>query len=157
MAGDRLAVHLLYEPNQDDLTRLQDQLDPGISLTVGPDIPAGGEIEILVTGRAGRDHLAAYPHLRALIIPWAGVPSAWRDLIPAEFPHLTVHNLHHNAPVVAELTMALLLAATKFIIPFASFIWFSHAENAYMNDQINRIDTVYEHLLNYESIIPVVL
>jgi phosphoglycerate dehydrogenase-like enzyme len=34
-----------------------------------------------------------------------------------EFPGITVHNLHHNAQPVAELVMALLLAAAKGIVP----------------------------------------
>ena len=28
----------------------------------------------------------------------------------------------------------------KYTIPFASFVWFSHEENFYMNQEINRID-----------------
>jgi UDP-MurNAc hydroxylase len=30
----------------------------------------------------------------------------------------------------------------KFVIPFASFVYFSHAENSYLNDSINDIETV---------------
>lgn len=118
MAHNRLAVHLLYLPRDDDLAILQAHLDPAVSLTVGPDLPAGVDVDILVTGRVTAEQLAACPHLRALIIPWAGVPASWRELIPAASPQLTVHNLHHNAAPVAELAMALLLAATKFIVPF---------------------------------------
>jgi phosphoglycerate dehydrogenase-like enzyme len=32
-------------------------------------------------------------------------------------PHLAVHNLHDNAPAVAEFTLALLLAAAKHLVP----------------------------------------
>jgi UDP-MurNAc hydroxylase len=32
--------------------------------------------------------------------------------------------------------------APKYVIPFASFIYFSHRENGYLNDSINDIDTV---------------
>lgn len=35
----------------------------------------------------------------------------------------------------------------KFVIPFASFVYFSHEENFYVNDEINKIDKVME-LLN---------
>jgi UDP-MurNAc hydroxylase len=45
----------------------------------------------------------------------------------------------------------------KYIIPFASFIWFSHSENCYMNDEINKIQDIYEYLLNYDTVVPVVL
>jgi phosphoglycerate dehydrogenase-like enzyme len=34
-----------------------------------------------------------------------------------EFPHISVHNLHHNAGPTAEMAFTLLLAASKFIIP----------------------------------------
>lgn len=30
----------------------------------------------------------------------------------------------------------------KYTIPFASFVWFSHEENFYMNDEINKIDEI---------------
>lgn len=33
-----------------------------------------------------------------------------------------------------------------YTIPFASFVWFCHEENFYMNDEINKIDFVYNHL-----------
>ncbi|HZY42405.1 MAG TPA: NAD(P)-dependent oxidoreductase, partial [Anaerolineae bacterium] len=56
------------------------------------------------------------PTLRALIIPWAGLPDVTRELA-LEFPHVAVHNLHHNAAATAEMAMALLLAAAKCIVP----------------------------------------
>jgi len=117
-ATSRLAVHLLYTPREEDLAILQENLDPALSLTAGPDLPPSCRVEILVTGQVTTDQLAACPHLRAIIIPWAGVPASWRDFIPADYPHLTIHNLHHNAAPVAELAMALLLAAAKFVLPF---------------------------------------
>ncbi|MGO4889905.1 MBL fold metallo-hydrolase [Anaerobacillus sp. MEB173] len=30
-----------------------------------------------------------------------------------------------------------------YVIPFASYVWFCHEENSYMNDSVNRIDDVY--------------
>ena len=32
------------------------------------------------------------------------------------------------------------------IIPFASFIYFSHVDNAYMNDQINKIRNIEQFI-----------
>jgi hypothetical protein len=44
----------------------------------------------------------------------------------------------------------------KYFIPIASYVWFSHEENFYMNDSINTIDKVYEFsLLN--KVEPIVL
>jgi phosphoglycerate dehydrogenase-like enzyme len=51
-----------------------------------------------------------------LVIPYAGLPDATRTLLQG-FPHLAVHNLHHNAALTAEMALTLLLAAAKFIIP----------------------------------------
>lgn len=111
-----LNVHLLDLPEDNSLPLLQRHLLPGIHVTTG-DLPPGADVHILVGGRPTREQFAASPHLRAVVIPWAGLPGSTRDLI-AEFPHVAVHNLHHNAAPVAELTLSLLLAAARFVVPF---------------------------------------
>ena len=46
----------------------------------------------------------------------------------------------------------------QYVVPFASFIWFNHAENFYMNDEINKVGDVVEHLrAKFTSVTPVVL
>ena len=60
--------------------------------------------------------MTASPNLHALIIPWAGLPEVTRDLM-RDFPHIAVYNLHHNAAPVAEMAVALMLAAAKLVIP----------------------------------------
>jgi phosphoglycerate dehydrogenase-like enzyme len=55
-------------------------------------------------------------NLRAVIVPWTGIPSETRDLL-LQFPQIAMHNLHHNAAPVAEMTITLLLAAAKRVIP----------------------------------------
>ena len=47
--------------------------------------------------------------------------------------------------------------SAKYIIPFASFILFSHEDNFYMNDHINKIGNVEQFILNETSSIPIVL
>ncbi len=111
-----LNVHILDLPEDNSLPLLQGQLLPGVHVTVG-ELPPEADVHILVGGRPTREQFTASPHLRAVIIPWAGLPGSTRDLI-AEFPHVSVHNLHHNAAPVAELTLSLLLAAARFIVPF---------------------------------------
>jgi phosphoglycerate dehydrogenase-like enzyme len=54
--------------------------------------------------------------LRALIVPFAGVPAKTRELL-SEFPGVAVHNLHHNAAPTAETAVGLLLAAAKSLVP----------------------------------------
>ena len=107
-------VHLLSRPDEVALATLKSQLVSDVVLTFGEEVPA--ETRILVGGRPSLRQLSA-PHLHALIIPWAGLPVETRELMH-DFSHLTIHNLHHNAAPVAELTLALLLSAAKFIVPF---------------------------------------
>lgn len=111
-----LLVHLARPPAPAALTQLQASLRPGIGLTVGPDLPQPAEYHILVDGRPTREHLLASPNLSALVVPWAGLPEATRDLM-GEFPHIPVYNLHHNARPVAEMAITLMLAAAKTILP----------------------------------------
>ena len=110
-----LSVHILNPPDPGALALLQSLCDPEIWLTSGePSAPA--DYEVLVTGRPRLEHLTTSPNLRLLIIPYAGLPSATRDLLQ-DFPGLAVHNLHHNAALTAEMAVTLMLAAAKFIVP----------------------------------------
>ncbi len=86
----------------------------GARFTTGPDVSA--DTELLVAGRPTRDQLAASDALHTLLIPWAGLPPATRDLL-ADFPHLKVHNIHFNAPMVAEMAVGLMIAAAKRMLP----------------------------------------
>lgn len=115
--GAVLSVHLLYPSHDEEmLSRLAAELDPGVHLTSGPELPQPARYDVLIAGRPQREHLVASPNLHTLIVPWAGLPEpTWRLML--EFPHIAVHNLHHNALPVAEHTIALLLAAAKFIAP----------------------------------------
>jgi phosphoglycerate dehydrogenase-like enzyme len=112
----RLSVHLLHPPEPDPLAHLRAQLDPDVHLTLGPELPAPAEYHVLVAGRPRHEHLAASSHLHTLVIPWSGLPESTRELMLG-FPHVAVHNLHHNAATAAEMAVALMLAAAKFIVP----------------------------------------
>ena len=93
---------------------LSTALDPAVQVTQGEEIPP--ETEILVAGRPSRAQLSS-PNLQALIIPWAGLPHEMKAILP-DFPHISVHNLHHNAAPVAETAVSLLLSAAKLTIPY---------------------------------------
>ena len=45
----------------------------------------------------------------------------------------------------------------KFIIPFASFVRFSHKDNHYMNDQMNRIENVEKFIHEKTNSVPIIL
>jgi phosphoglycerate dehydrogenase-like enzyme len=115
--SNELSVHLLY-PHYDEerLSQLAAELPGGIHLTSGPDLPEPARFQVLVGGRLQREQIVASPNLHSLIVPWAGLPESTQQLM-LEFPNISVHNLHYNALPVAEHTIALLLAASKFIVP----------------------------------------
>ena len=110
-----LSVHLLNDPDPQAFDLLQHGCDPSIFFTTG-EPSASASYEVLVAGRPRLEHLTSSPKLRLLVIPYAGLPAATRELLQ-DFPHLAVHNLHHNAALTAEMALTLLLAAAKFIIP----------------------------------------
>lgn len=112
-----IRVHLSYPPAAADLAFLQSQLHPTVQLTVGRDLPNPAEFEILVNGRPSNEELTASPNLHTVIIPWAGLPEVTAVRLQ-EHPHLKLHNLHHNAPIVAEGMLMLLLGVARLAVPF---------------------------------------
>jgi phosphoglycerate dehydrogenase-like enzyme len=112
-----LRVHINHERLKGQLHKLRTELDESIQVTSGPDIPEHADYQVLVDGNPSRDELAASPYLRSLVVPWAGVSEAVREMV-MQYPRVDIYNLHHNAAPTAETAMALLLSAAKFIIPF---------------------------------------
>ena len=74
-----------------------------------------GDYEVLIEGRPDVALLNA-PSLRALIVPFAGVPLSTLELLKAR-PEIAGYNLHHNAADTADMALALLLAAAKQVVP----------------------------------------
>ncbi len=111
-----LVVHFCQPPQSEHLALLVGLLDPGVTITAGAEIADGAPIDILVCGRPRREQVAASPGLRSLIIPFAGLPDETATLL-ADFPGISVHNLHHNDAATAETALGLLLAAAKAILP----------------------------------------
>lgn len=113
-----LHVHVHRPPREAELLRtFREWLSPQVHLTLGPEMPAAPAYHILVAGRPTRAQLEASANLRAVIVPWAGIPEETLALL-REFPGIQLHNLHHNAAPTAETALALLLAAAKHIVPF---------------------------------------
>ncbi len=83
-----------------------------MQLSTGPRV--GREADILVSGRPQSGDLEPAP--RMLLIPYAGLPEKTRSLL-LERPGIRVHNIHHNAASAAEMAIALLLAASKMLVP----------------------------------------
>lgn len=112
-----LRVHF----NRIDFTKYSDEfrslLDPDILITEGKTIPSPADYEVLVYPTPSREWLEASPVLKAVVIPWAGIPEKTLALMRG-FPDISLHNLHHNNYNTAEFGFSLLLATAKFIIPF---------------------------------------
>lgn len=109
-----MKVHLTSRPDASSLAVLQEGLLPEVELSDGPE-PVPGTA-VLVNGRPSREQLDGLPELRALVIPFAGLPAVTADLL-RDYPQLPVYNLHHNAIPTAEMALALLMAATRSLIP----------------------------------------
>lgn len=114
-------AHFLYEPSEffhvftgEEKAQMEGLLHPDVQVTWGQEVAETAVI--LIGGRPTLEQLSM-PNVRALIIPWAGLPTQTGDLL-ADFPHVAVHNLHHNAAPVAETAVTLLLAAAKLTIPY---------------------------------------
>lgn len=129
----RLRVHILHPPPEDALTHLHVHLDPSICITTGSE-PLLPDVDVLVHGRPSPEQLALCSQLKALIIPYAGVPAETRTLLLEIHSALPVYNLHHNAAAASELALALLLAAAKTLIPvdrkFREHDWRSRYDGA---------------------------
>ena len=112
---DDIRVHLLHPPPERALRHLQTLIAPSIQLSIGSDnIP--GNLDLLVAGRPSHELLKSQAALRALVIPYAGVPAETRSLLLDHFPDLSVFNLHHNAVAASELALALFLSAAKTLL-----------------------------------------
>jgi phosphoglycerate dehydrogenase-like enzyme len=110
---------VLSPSEQLDLAELHASLDPGIRVTAGAPLPEPATFHVLVAGRPTLAQLQASPNLRALVVPFAGLPEETSALLdPANgLDHVAVYNLHHNTVPTAEMALALLLAAARLIVP----------------------------------------
>lgn len=108
----------LYPRKADEIAwqLLLDNLGPEVYIQTGEKIPEPAEYEILIAGRPTIEQMEASPKLHTVLIPWAGMPEETAKLM-ARYPHIHVHNLHHNAVATAETALMLLLAAAKHIVP----------------------------------------
>jgi phosphoglycerate dehydrogenase-like enzyme len=114
-----LKVHLHNERELTFIGNLKRLLAEGIDLTWGDSLPRPPEYDILVSGVPDKEAVEASPNLKILIIPWAGLPRATRELMLG-YPRIDVHNIHHNALPAAEMAFTLMLASVKNIIAIDS-------------------------------------
>lgn len=113
--SEKIEIHWLTKFNDEHFQRLRALLDARLQLTMGETIPEGARPHVLITGFPPREHLEENGRLQAMVIPFAGVPSPTSKIL-ADFPDLAVHNIHHNAVPVAEMTVALYLAVARKLL-----------------------------------------
>jgi phosphoglycerate dehydrogenase-like enzyme len=82
--------------------------------TFGQEIPI--ETQILVKGRPETEEMERLTALRAVVVPFAGIPPATQQLL-LNYPDVAIYNLHHNAADTGEMAIALYFAVAKKIIP----------------------------------------
>lgn len=111
-----LSTHLTHVNFKDCNDEFKSHLDPEIIITEGKEIPDPANFEILVNANPTKEWIVASKILKAVVIPWAGIPQETRELMSA-YPQINVHNLHYNNFNTAEMGFALLLAAAKSLIP----------------------------------------
>ena len=108
-----MRVYYPMPPNPQVLDDLRSALPEGVEVLNTSTHPDA--FDILIEGRPTPELLDT-PGLKAVIVPFAGVPEATLKLA-LERPNVSLHNLHHNAAETAEMGLALLLAAARRIIP----------------------------------------
>jgi phosphoglycerate dehydrogenase-like enzyme len=108
-------THLTHSHADEYVDYLRSLVAADVRITSGDDVPS--DTYILIEGRPSREKLTSCPDLRAVVIPFAGLPVETRQLM-ADFPQISAHNLHHNAPMTAEMAVTLLMTAAKNIVPY---------------------------------------
>ena len=111
-----LHVHVMAEFEPGVIDQLRDRLHNGINLTYGKDLPDPARFDVLVAGVVKDEDLTASPNLKALVIPWAGLPKATRE-VARRHRDIKLYNIHHNAAPTAEIAVTLMLAAAKDLVP----------------------------------------
>ncbi len=110
-----LRAHCVHDFGDSAFATLRARTGDDVTVTTGSEIPEDARIDVLVAGRPTRAHVDACPHLRAVVVPWAGIAAETFELL-AEHPGVALHNLHHNAGPTAEHALMLLLAAAKNVV-----------------------------------------
>ncbi len=108
-------LHVHYQnAGEEELAELiRPLLDPQIRFTIGAAHPDRLACHVLVAG--GLDDPETFDsraELTHVVLPWVGVSTHTQSLVKAR-PHLSLHNLHHNAAATAETAMTLLLCAAQ--------------------------------------------
>jgi phosphoglycerate dehydrogenase-like enzyme len=109
-----LNVYFPSLPMPNTLDELRRLVPAEVHLFAAPADEQPLDTDVIVVGSVTEEQLARSPHLRAVIVPFAGIPFPTQTLLRG-YPVVTLHNLHFNDISTAEMAFALLLAASKHI------------------------------------------
>ncbi len=109
-----LTVYFPSLPMPNTLDELRPLVPADVRLYAAPADEQPVAADVIVGGAVTEEQLARSPHLRAVIVPFAGIPFPTQALL-RRYPAITLHNLHFNAISTAEMAFALLLAAAKHV------------------------------------------
>ena len=88
-----LHVHLLNLYSTVPTEELRARLHSDIRISEGPDLVDAESIQVLITGWPKVHHLDACANLRAVVVPFAGVPKETTDLLQ-HYPGVALHSVH---------------------------------------------------------------
>ena len=114
-----MRVHFSNAPSEAVLNAFRESLADTIQLTGGKENPARFACDVLIEGRPSEDLIRQNPNLKAIVIPYAGLPESTRELC-LQHSQLKVYNLHHNAVITAEMAVTLMLSAARFLVSYDS-------------------------------------
>ena len=110
-----IKVHIAGGPATDTLERLEELTGGVFALTAG-EITPSTSCDILVAGVVSGEQLDMCRGLKAVVVPYAGVPESTAALLEGR-PGIMLRSIHHNAVAAAEMAVTLMMAAAKLIIP----------------------------------------
>lgn len=111
-----LNVHFTRLPEGFTLEMIEPLVPPTVHFTAGPQTAQPEECDILIGGRVTAEQIEASPRLRAVIVPFAGVPVEIQEVM-RRYPAIDLHNLHFNDIPTAEMALTLMFAAAKYLVP----------------------------------------
>lgn len=146
-----LHVHMLQSYSENSEKLLRELLDPSIRLTQGTEVIEPESVSILIGGFPSEASLDACLNLKAVIVPFAGVPAETQDLLRAR-PTVDLHSLHFNFIPTAEMAITLLLAAEKLVVPLDRDLRKNDWTNRYIATAAGILDGKTALILGYGQI-----
>lgn len=110
-----LQVLFYPTPTHPHLDILHQHLDDGIQILYTDELPDPANYQVLIKAFPQRADLEASDALQCVIVPYAGPVAEVQELM-RQFPEITLHNLPYNTAPTAEVGLALMLGAVKFVI-----------------------------------------